>query len=236
MASMGKTVRKDLLIMKIVVAKEINEELESWQNRQTESVLFITWTSDIIYESRENEVNLYDFTRHRNEHIELTNLPFSKYQILNYSSVSGEHQFEFKNFNDQIVNKIFLANEDLGVQTTYNYDKYQKIVSVDHFRSTGLVQQVIYDDKGDPITNRFIGTHKKIEIYWQRMNNELTETGMMLFDHNEQSFYNSYWDWQFQEFYKVINKNQNVTEIISYELPTLNSHIKTRKVQKGHFY
>lgn len=125
--------------MKIVIAKEINKELENWQKFQTEQILFITWTSEIEYSTRLNEVNLYDFIRNSNDHIELTNLPFTKYQILNYSSVSEKHQFEFKNFNDKIVNKIFLSGNDKHVQTVYNYDDNQKIISVDHPFNNGLV-------------------------------------------------------------------------------------------------
>lgn len=221
--------------MKIVIAKEINKELENWQKFQTEQILFITWTSEIEYSTRLNEVNLYDFIRNCDEHLELTNLPFTKYQILNYSSVSEKHQFEFKNFNGQIVNKIFLSGNDKHVQTVYNYDDNQKIISVDHPFNNDVGQQIIYDDQGDPMTSRFVGPNKKIEIYWQRIDNKLTETGMMLTEYGESTFYNSYWDWQFEEFYKIIAQKQNITEIISYELPALNSHIKSRRVEKGSF-
>ncbi|MGR8824472.1 hypothetical protein [Leuconostoc mesenteroides] len=178
--------------MKIVIAKEVNKELENWQKFQTEQILFITWTSEIEYSTRLNEVNLYDFIRNCDEHLELTNLPFTKYQILNYSSVSEKHQFEFKNFNDQIVNKIFLSGNDKHVQTVYNYDDNQKIISVDHPFNNDVGQQIIYDDQGDPMTSRFVGPNKKIEIYWQRIDNKLTETGMMLTECGESTFYNSY--------------------------------------------
>lgn len=219
--------------MKIIIAEKTNKEIKKWQTEQKEAVKIITWTSDLDYRVEINEINLYEFARSHHVGMKLMDLPWIKFQILNYRSISGNHQLEFKDFSDKISVKAYFAERSHIIIKTDNQDINAQNIFVAHHSNHQVVQRVDYDSMGHPSTSQFIGAHKKIEVYWQHKVDKLVNIGMSLTEDNDERFYNTYWEWHFEEFKNIINGFEGISEIISYESPTLNTTIPNRRVVQG---
>ncbi|MEX0380294.1 glycosyl transferase [Leuconostoc sp. MS02] len=219
--------------MKIIIAEKINKEIQQWQKKQNEPVKIVSWTSDLNYKVSLNETNLYYFTRSKELGIKIINLPWTQSHVWNYRSIPGDHDFEFKDFNQNIVVNAYLAEKQHNISRVNTKDKNGKNIDVIHFQNEQIAQIVDYDDNQHPVMSQFIGKHKRIEMYWQKQKDKLINTGMSLYDNGEERFYNNYWEWYFEEFKKIIADCEFVSEIISYEAPTLNISIPNRQVIKG---
>lgn len=222
--------------MKIIIAEKMNKEIEQWELKQDEPVTVITWISDLNYQLATNEINLYNFTRSKNIGIAITELPWTQYHVLNYRSVPGNHQFEFKNFDQDLTVKIYLAEHTHQVVKTETVDKKDQNIKVVFYANNQVTQRFDYDANKRPLVSRFIGTDKQIEVYWQGRQNKLVNTGMSLLEDGQEKFYNNYWDWHFEAFKKIINSLEDVSEVISYEAPTMNISVPNRRVVRGELF
>lgn len=153
--------------------------------------------------------------------------------ILNYRSVPGNHQLEFKDFQQNIVAKVYLRANTQYIERLETIDQFGQTISNTYYSGKQMVQKIVYDDTGHPLENKFFGQKKTYTTYWQLKNEKVENTGLSLLFDREETFYNNYWDWHFEEFRHIILSLENVTEIISYEAPTLNIHIPNKKVNFG---
>lgn len=95
--------------MKVIVTEKVTSELLHFESIIDEPILFISWTSEITYQIRTNEINLFSFMRHQENKNLLTKLEWLSNFVLNYRSVPGSHQFELQDSIGNISAKIYMA-------------------------------------------------------------------------------------------------------------------------------
>lgn len=219
--------------MKIILTEKVNKEILQWQKAQTEKIHILSWVSNISYKKQENETNIYEFMRQGPSEYLLQDLGLTTKYILNYRSVPGNHQLEFKDFQQNIVAKVYLRANTQYIERLETIDQFGQTISNTYYSGKQIVQKIFYDDTGHPLENKFFGQKKTYTTYWQLKNEKVENTGLSLLRDGKENFYNNYWDWHFEEFRHIILSLENVTEIISYEAPTLNIHIPNKKVNCG---
>lgn len=219
--------------MKIVITEKVNKELLDWQDEQTEKIHILSWTAEVNYESQHNETNLYHFMRQGPSEFLIQDLPWNRQFVLNYRSTPGSHQLEFKDGQQVVMAKVYLRDKTQYVERLEILDRFGKTISNLTYSGKNIVQQIDYDSQGHPVKNCFIGKDKQITTYWVFGQEKLKNIGMSLVLDGKETFYNSYWDWHFQTFRDIITSFQDVSEVISYEAPTLSIDIKNRRVKYG---
>lgn len=219
--------------MKIVITEKVNKELLDWQDEQTEKIHIVSWTAEVNYKSQHNETNLYHFMRQGPSEFLIQDLPWNRQFVLNYRSKPGSHQLEFKDGQQVVMAKVYLRDKTQYVERLEVLDRFGKTISNLTYSGKNIVQQIDYDSQGHPVKSCFIGKDKHITTYWVFGQEKLKNIGMSLVLDGKETFYNSYWDWHFQTFRDVITSFQDVSEVISYEAPTLSINIKNRQVKSG---
>lgn len=219
--------------MKIVITEKVNKELLDWQDKQIEKIQFVSWTAELNYKPQQNETNLYHFIRQGPSEFLIQDLPLNRKFVLNYRSTPGSHQLEFKDDQQAVVAKIYLRDKTQYVERLEILDRFGKTLTNLTYSGKKIIQQIDYNSQGHPVINCFIGKDKKITTYWSFSQKKLKNIGMSLITDGKETFYNSYWDWHFKTFRDIITSFQDVSEIISYEAPTLSIDIKNRRVQYG---
>ncbi|ADG41120.1 hypothetical protein LKI_07905 [Leuconostoc kimchii IMSNU 11154] len=219
--------------MKIIITEKVNKELLDWQAEQKEETHIVSWTAEINYKPQQNETNLYHFMRQGKSEYLIQDLPFTKQFVLNHRSTSGSHQLEFKDDQQIIVAKVYLREYTQFVERLEIIDRFGETLSNLTYSGKDLVQQINYDVSGHPVENQFWGHEQKITTYWGMRNDKLSNVGMSLVTEDQEIIYNSYWDWHFSAFREIISSFADVSEIISYEAPTLSIDMPNRRVQYG---
>ncbi|GMA68696.1 hypothetical protein GCM10025884_23230 [Leuconostoc gelidum subsp. gelidum] len=222
--------------MKVIITEKVTSELLHFEAIINESILFISWTSIIAYQTRVNEINLFSFMRHQENKNLLLTLDWLSHFVLNYRSVSGSHQFEMQDELGQISAKIYMASATSHqVEHVDTFDKNDKRVEMQLYDKHSTRQMFTYDENGTPVTSKFSSKDGTIQItfYWILQNGKLENVGMSLQQESHEQFYNSYWDWQIEQFKLLIGNCSNVSEVISYEAPLLSLDVPTKRVTKN---
>ncbi|MBZ5954230.1 glycosyl transferase [Leuconostoc gasicomitatum] len=222
--------------MKIIITEKVTTELLHFEDIINESILFISWTSTIAYQTRVNEINLFSFMRHQENENLLSTLDWLAHFVLNYRSVPGSHQFEMQDELGKISAKIYMAsNTSHQIEHVDTFDKNDNRVEMQLYDKHSTRQMFTYDENGRPVTSKFSSNDGTIQItfYWIFQNGKLENTGMSLKQKNREQFYNSYWDWQIEQFKLLIGNCSNVSEVISYEAPLLSLDVPTKRVTKN---
>lgn len=219
--------------MKIVITEKVNEELLDWQDEQTEKIYIVSWTAEVNYKPQQNETNLYHFMRQGPSEFLIKDLPWNRQFVLNYRSTPGNHQLEYKDSQQVVVARVYLRGETQYVERLEILDRFGKNLTNLTYSGKKIVQQIDYDSQGHPVKNCFIGKDKQITTYWSFGQEKLKNIGMSLVSDGKENLYNNYWDWHFKTFRDIITSFQDVSEVISYEAPTLSIDIKNRRVDYG---
>ncbi|MBZ6003204.1 glycosyl transferase [Leuconostoc gelidum subsp. aenigmaticum] len=222
--------------MKVIITERVTSELLHFESIINESILFISWTSTIAYQTRANEINLFSFMRHQENKNLLSTLEWLSHFVLNYRSVSGSHQFEIQNELGGISAKVYMASSTSHqVEHIDTFDKNDNRVEMQLYDKHSTRQMFTYDENGTPVTSKFSSHDGTIQItfYWISQNRKLENVGMSLQQENHEQFYNSYWDWQIEQFKLLIGDCLNVSEVISYEAPLLSLDVPTKRITKN---
>jgi len=185
--------------MKVIITEKVTSELRRFETANTEPILFISWTSEIAYQTMPNEINLFSFMRHQNNQNLLTRLDWLSNFVLNYRSVAGNHQFEFQNSLGKIAAKIYMAdNNRHQVAHIDTFDESDRRVEMQLFDEHSTSQIFTYDADGRPVTSHFSNDDGTIQVifYWRFQHGKLENVGMSIQQDGNEQFYNSYWDWQ----------------------------------------
>lgn len=222
--------------MKVIIAEKVTAELRRFESIIDEQVLFISWTSEISYQSGEHEINIFSFMRNQNNQNLLTKLDWVSHFVLNYRSVPGNHQFEFKDMLGKISAKIYMTeNDSHQVARIDTFDQFDSRLEMQLFDKHSMRQMFTYDDNGQPVTSYFSnhdGT-TQITFYWRFQHDKLENIGMSIQQEENEQFYNSYWDWQIAQFKALIDSYSNISEVISYDSPLLNLSVPTKRITKN---
>ncbi|MGR8808852.1 glycosyl transferase [Leuconostoc citreum] len=219
--------------MKIIIAEKVNQEILDWHTEEDESVHIISWTSDINYSPKHNETNLYQFMRQGPSNCLIKDLPWTRKFVLNYRSISGNHQLEFKDQQEKIVTKVFLRSGTQFVEKIEIVDDQGNTISNETYSNESIAQKIDYDEFNHPVEMQLIGKNKKVITYWHTKEDKIQNVGMSLVTTENEVFYNNYWDWHFLMFREIISSFDNVSEILSYEAPLLNTDKPNRQVKQG---
>jgi glycosyltransferase involved in cell wall biosynthesis len=222
--------------MKVIITEKVTSELRRFETANTEPILFISWTSEIAYQTMPNEINLYSFMRHQNNQNLLTRLDWLSNFVLNYRSVAGNHQFEFQNSLGKIAAKIYMAdNNRHQVSHIDTFDESDRRVEMQLFDEHSTSQIFTYDADGRPVTSHFSNDDGTIQIifYWRFQHGKLENVGMSIQQDGNEQFYNSYWDWQIAQFKLLIGRCSDISEVLSYEAPLLSLSLPTRRITKN---
>ena len=174
--------------------------------------------------------------RHQENENLLSTLDWLAYFVLNYRSVPGGHQFEMQDELGKISAKIYMtSNTSHQVEHVDTFDKNDNRVEMQLYDKHSTRQMFTYDEDGRPVTSKFSSNDGIIQItfYWIFQNGKLENTGMSLKQENHEQFYNSYWDWQIEQFKRLIGNYSHVSEVISYEAPLLSLDVPTKRVTKN---
>ncbi|QQE97907.1 glycosyl transferase [Leuconostoc citreum] len=219
--------------MKIIITEKVNRELLEWQAGQKEKVHVVSWTAEVNYKPQHNESNLYQFMRKGYSEYLIKDLPWIKQQVLNYRSIPGNHELEFKDAQNNVVIKVYLRKHTQFVEHVEVMDCFGNTLSNLIYSGKNLAQQIDYDTSGHPVQNCLFGQHQKITTFWHAHDKKINNIGMSLVTKSKEVFYSRYWDWHFEAFRQIIGTFENVSEIISYEAPTLNIDIPNKRVLFG---